>query len=129
MTEQAVKEQCCSNGLTVSYLDVSSHYYGGYWKVAVEARCLVPLSSLQMADDGLRADYHAKLGDQVPFVSRLEQMAVPMERLDTVREELLCRLERQVTALVTRDRFAERFVAAEYAKRSTRTVRGIPCLL
>ena len=129
MIEHAVKEHGSANGLTVRFFDVSNHYFGGYWKVAVEARCQVSLSLLQAADDDLRADYRSKLGDPVPFVSRLEQMAVPMDRLDAVREELLCRLERQVSALVDSDRFADRFVAAEYARRSTRTVRGIPCLL
>lgn len=130
MSETALlKRYSFDNGLELEIVDVSRHYFGGYWCAAVEARCLVPLASAAIADPDRQAEIARLLGDPVPFVRQIERMAVLQDQLPAVRAELQNRLEQQMTVLVGSELFAPRYIAGEFDKRSKRTLRGIPCLL
>lgn len=116
-----------SNGLCLEIFDTSRHYYGGYWRLSLEAHCLVPLSSAGLDDQTLLEDIRRLLGDPVPFVRGIDQMAVPLERVEQTRTELLQRLEGQMIPLTSHPRFIDRFLTSEYRQRC-KPNRGIPCL-
>lgn len=129
MSEGALlTERDLSNGLRFALFDVSRHYFGGYWRLSLEARCLVPLSAAGIADEAQLEEIRRHLGDPVPFVRSIEQMAVPSGDVESRRTALQERLTAQMQALLSHPRFAERFIATEYRQRIKRTLRGIPCL-
>lgn len=116
------------NGLRLELVDTSNHYFGGYWRLSVEARCLVPLSAAGCGDPARLEEMRRQLGDPVPFVRTAEQMAVSPERIDETRAALQQRLLAQLAPLLEHPDFAARFIAKEYQQRLKRTLRGIPCL-
>lgn len=124
----ALMERECANGLRLELFDVSRHYFGGYWRLSIEARCLVPLSAAGSDDPTRLEEMRRHLGDPVPFVRSVEQMAVPPERVESTRAVLQERLLAQVVPLLEHPDFAARFLAKEYQQRLKRTLRGIPCL-
>lgn len=115
------------NGLSLEIFDTSRHYYGGYWRLSLEARCLVPLSFAGLDNQTLLGDIRRLLGDPVPFVRCVDQMAVPPERVAQTRSELLQRLEGQMIPLVSHPHFVDRFLTSQYQQRA-QSNRGIPCL-
>jgi hypothetical protein len=117
-----------ANGLRLELFDASRHYFGGYWRLSIEARCQVPLSAAG-GDDPIRLEeLRRQLGDPVPFVRSGEQMAGPPEGVEATRVALQERLLAQVVPLLEHPDFAARFLAREYQQRTRRTLRGIPCL-
>lgn len=115
------------NGLRVLLLDQSRHYYGGYWQAVLEVHCRVPLSAELFTDSGMFADARRLLGEVVPFVRRLEKMAVRQDLMDQARRELVERFERHLLPFLSNEKFPARFIASEFDQRRKRTVRGIPC--
>lgn len=118
-----------ANGLKVAVHDVSRHYYGGYWQIALEVSCLVPLETGQFSDPALESDARRLLGAAVPFVRRLEKMAVHGDEQDAVRQELLERFDRHLLPFLGHERFPARFIQTEYQQRCTKNSRGIPCFV
>lgn len=114
-----------SNGLQVTVSDVSRHYFGGYWQVALEVSCLIPLETAMFADTTVAADARRLLGPAVPFVRRLERMAVHGDEQETVRQQLLDRFERHLLPFMENGRFADRFIQTEYLQRSKKSSRSI----
>lgn len=129
MSEQgALMVREFANGLRLELVDTSRHYFGGYWRLSIEARCLVPLSAAGSDDPERLAELRRQLGDPVPLVRSVEQMAVPPELVDETRAALQQRLLAQLEPLLEHPDFAARFIAKEYQQRIKRTLRGIPCL-
>ncbi|MDY0384845.1 hypothetical protein [Trichlorobacter sp.] len=129
MSEQgALMVREFANGLKLELVDTSRHYFGGYWRLSIEARCLVPLSAATIDDPERLAELRRQLGDPVPLVRSVEQMAVPPELVDETRAALQQRLLTQLEPLLEHPDFAARFIAKEYQQRIKRTLRGIPCL-
>jgi len=124
----ALMERELANGLRLELFDTSRHYFGGYWRLSIEARCLVPLSAANIEDPARFDELRRQLGDPVPFVRNVEQMAVPPEQVDATRAFLQRRLLAQVLPLLEHPDFAARFLAKEYHQRIKRPLRGIPCL-
>lgn len=117
-----------TNGLRLELIDTSRHYFGGYWRLRIEARCLVPLSAAGCDDPTRLEEMCRQLGDPVLFVRSVEQMAVPPERIASTLILLRQRLLEQTVRLLEHPDFAARFLANEYQQRIKRTLRGIPCL-
>ena len=116
------------NGLTVDLLDCTRHYYGGYWHVVLEVRCMVPVSAGQFEDAAAGGDARRILGEQQSFVRRLEKMAVRQDLLEQARQELLERFERNLLPFLSSEQFPPRFIASELEQQRRKTLRGIPCL-
>lgn len=116
------------NGLRLEIYDTSRHYFGGYWRISLQARCLVPLAYAALEDIQQLEDVRRQLGDPVTFERTIEQMAVPLGEVEQVRAVLLERLTGQMIPLLGNPRFPERFIASEYRQRLKRALRGIPCL-
>ncbi len=118
-----------ANGLHVVVRDVTRHYFGGYWQVALEVSSEVPLDGVEFTDDRDLDDVRRLLGETVVFVRRLEKMAVPGDERDAVRAGLLERCERHLLPFLASPQFPARFIRAEYAQRRKKSLRGIPCLV
>lgn len=130
MSDQPLLRDCSlPNGLRVTVTDVSRHYYGGYWQVALELSCLVPLDAASFADTVTSADARRLLGNTIPFVRRLERMAVRGDQQETARLELLERFDRHLLPFLANDHFPDRFIQSEFQQRRKINNRGIPCLL
>jgi hypothetical protein len=113
----------------VTVSDVSKHYYGGYWHVILEIQSLVFVAKGDFSDAATASAARGLLGEVVPFVRRLERMAVRGDQLDDVRKELLERFELNMLPFLEHERFAARFIQTEYQQRCKKCIRGIPCLL
>lgn len=130
MPDRLLLRECSlANGLLVTVHDVSSHYYGGYWQVALEIRCLVPLDPDMFHDCSSAEDARRLLGEVVPFVRRMERMAVHGDALESARTGLLERFEQHLLPFLGADHFPARFILAEYQQHMKKSCRGIPCLL
>ena len=117
-----------ANGLRVELLDVSRHYYGGYWQVALEASCQAPLSLELFDDHGAFADARRLMGETVPFVRRLEKMAVRQDLVEQARQELRERFEKHLLSFLASEKFPAAFISSELEKQRKKTVRSAPCL-
>lgn len=130
MSEQPfLRDSILANGLQVTVVDVSRHYYGGYWQVCLEVSCLVPLEMGLFSDPATEADARRLLGGELPFVRHLEKMAVHADDQESVRQELLERFDRHLLPFLGNQQFPSRFIQAEFQKRCKKSNRGIPCLL
>ncbi len=118
-----------ANGLRVVVRDVTRHYFGGYWQVALEVATVVPLDGLTFSATLDVDDVRRVLGESVLFVRRLEKMAVPGDERDAVRAGLLERCERHLLPFLASPQFPGRFIQTEYAQRRKKSLRGIPCLV
>lgn len=128
MSDQSVRSDQLDNGLLVTVHDVTRHYFGGYWQVALEVRCEVPVSSKKFADAAEEAEVRRVLGDSVLFVRRFERMAVPGSDREAVCADFITRIEQTILPFLASSQFPVRFVEAELKQRSKRVIRGIPCL-
>lgn len=126
--QQILRAVSLSNGLQATINDMSRHYFGGYWRLRLEARCPVPLSAAGIDDPVRLEELRCQLGDPVLFVSSLEQMAVPPEQVEKARAALEQRLLAQILPLLEHPDFAGHFLDKQYQQKLKRTLRGIPCL-
>lgn len=122
-------ETVLANGLRVTVTDVTRHYYGGYWQVALEVACPVPFEAGEFSDSGEHEEARRLLGESVPFVRRVERMAVPNDELEATRAGLLERIERHLVPFLAHERFPARFIQTEFQQRGKKSLRGIPCLV
>lgn len=128
MSDQPIRSEQLDNGLLVTVHDVTRHYFGGYWQVALEVRCEVPLSCKQFSDAAAESEAQRLLGDSVLFTRRLERMAVPGTEQEAAQAELFSRFEQTILPFLASSQFPPRFIDAELKQRSKRVIRGIPCL-
>lgn len=103
--------------LSVTLLDQTSHYFGGYYHVKVLAFCDIPLEPGYFANDAELDDAIVKMGSSVRFERILEKMAVPESAIETVRSQLTQSFHETTIAYLAAPDFAPRFVRSEYRKR------------
>lgn len=129
MTEPvAFPSYALPNGLTAELQDTTRHYYGGYWHVAIDVRCVVPVEASLFDDPAAFETARKTLGEQHLFVRRLEKMAVRQDLLAETRQELLERFERTLLPFLSNEQFPFRFLVSELEQRRKKVSRGIPCL-
>jgi len=101
---------------SITLLDQTRHYFGGYYHVKLLACCDIPLeqSYFDNADE-----FHAavsKLGTTVRFERVLEKMAVPEADIVAVRTQLTNAFHETAVAYLSSPGFAPGFVRSEYQK-------------
>jgi hypothetical protein len=102
--------------LSVTLLDQTSHYFGGYFHVKVLAYCDIPL---KLSYFECEADFHnaeAKMGESIRFERVLEKMAVPEADIESVRNQLMQAFHDTTKTYLSVPDFASRFVCSEYKK-------------
>lgn len=102
--------------LSITLLDQTRHYYGGYYHVKVLAYCDIPLDKSYFESDAEFSAAVAKMGTSVRFERVLEKMAVPEAGIESVRRQLTQAFHETTVAYLSVSDFAPRFVRSEYQK-------------
>jgi hypothetical protein len=105
------------SGLSVTLLDQTRHYFGGYYHVKVLAYCDIPLLQGYFEHDAEFSQAVAKMGSSVRFERVLEKMAVPESGIESVRNQLIQAFHDTTKAYLSVPDFAPRFVRSESQKR------------
>jgi hypothetical protein len=103
-----------SNSITL--LDQTSHYFGGYFHVKLLVYSDIPLDRSYFDSDSEFSIALEKLGATVRFERVLEKMAVPKAEIESVRTQLLKDFDETAKGYLTNADFAPRFVRSEYQK-------------
>lgn len=114
--EELVMTRTLASGIPVSLVDITGHYFGGYYHVRMEVRADIPVRPDYFQDDAQYEDAVKRLGTELPYRRTLEKMAVHMDELSAVRSALIESFENTVIHYLQHRDFARRFVAVTYAK-------------
>ena len=87
--KKLIRELPLPNGLSVSFFDHSSQYFGDYYRVKLEIYCNMPVLPRFFVDpqDFVRA--RSLLGEEVIYSRFKERMGVPSHEIDSVLESLV----------------------------------------
>ena len=102
--------------LSVTLLDQTRHYFGGYYHVKVLAFCDIPLIPSYFENDAEFREAVEKMGTSARFERVLEKMAVPESEIESVRSQLTRAFHETTLAYLSVPDFAPRFVRSEYRK-------------
>lgn len=112
-----------ANGLQITFVDESNRYFGDYHRVCVVATITCELQQLAVeepADEVLRREAVALLGERLNVVKRFERMGVPTAAVAEVRMALVDDFLRHASAYLARPGYPRSLVRAELRKRGTR---------
>jgi hypothetical protein len=104
------------SALSITLLDQTRHYFGGYFHVKVLAYCDIPLKKVYFENDAEFGDAVLEMGQSVRFERLLEKMAVPESEIESVRSQLVQAFHETTRAYLSTPDFAPRFVRSEYQK-------------
>jgi hypothetical protein len=109
---------------TITLIDQTRHYYGGYFHVKVLAYCDISLEQNYFENDAEFRDALGKMGVTVRFERILEKMAVPEADIESVRVQLTQAFRDTTGAYLSVPDFIPRFVRSEYKKRVTKSLNA-----
>ncbi|HEU0265921.1 MAG TPA: hypothetical protein VFR01_09360 [Geobacterales bacterium] len=115
MTEP-IATDTLENGLTITYVDRSRPYFGGYYRVQVEITTSVQLEEWMFVDQETFHNACRLLGSSVTYRRLVEKMGVASTELARVRTEIVESFQENALGYLKSDDFPERFVQGEYAK-------------
>ena len=104
------------SALSITLLDQTRHYFGGYFHVKILAYCDIPLEQGYFENDAEYADAVGAMGPSVRFERVLEKMAVPESGIESVRSQLTQAFHETTRAYLSVPDFVPRFVRNEYQK-------------
>lgn len=102
--------------ISITTLDQTSHYFGGYFHVKLLVYCDIPIERSYFDLDSEFILAIEKMGSTVRFERVLEKMAVPESEIDSVRVQLLKDFDETAKGYLSILDFAPRFVRNEYSK-------------
>ncbi len=106
---------------SITLVDQTQHYFGGYYHVKVLAYCDISLLPGYFADETEFNDAVKKMGASVRFERILEKMAVPESGIESVRSQLTRAFHDTTKAYLSVPDFIPGFVRSEYRKRSKKS--------
>jgi hypothetical protein len=112
-----------NSDLSVTLLDQTGHYFGGYFHVKLLAYCDVSLKPEHFENEAEYGDAVRAMGTTVRFERLLEKMAVPASEIESVRDQLTQAFRETTGAYLAVHDFASRFVRSEYQKRTSKSPR------
>jgi hypothetical protein len=115
-TENIIRTCSLGSGIQATLLDLTSHYFGGYYHVRIQVSADVPVSAAAFADTSEYLDAVEHLGVYARFSRILEKMAVPDSEIEAVRQQLLTSFDTNVLPYLLRADFADSYVRSEYRK-------------
>lgn len=104
------------SSFSITLLDQTSHYFGGYFHVKVLAYCDIPLEQCYFESPSEFNRAVEKMGQSVRFERVLEKMAVPESGIEIVRKQLVNAFHETAASYLSTADFAPRFVRSEYQK-------------
>jgi hypothetical protein len=84
-----IRELPLPNGLTVSFFDHTSRYFGDFHRVKMEIICNVPVFAEYFEDRSAFDDAKALLSDEVVYKHCVEQMGVPSTEIERVLQRIM----------------------------------------
>jgi hypothetical protein len=104
------------SALSITLLDQTRHYFGGYYHVKLCAYCDIPLEQRYFDTAEEFGGAVDKMGTTVRFERVLEKMAVPESEIISVRDQLTKAFHDTSVAYLSSSAFAPGFVRSEYQK-------------
>jgi len=86
---ELIREINLPNNFHVRFYDMTSHYYGGFYHVAVMVEITFPLSPDFCTEDISYNETLSVLGKEVIYQQKLERMGVRNDLVETVKNELI----------------------------------------
>jgi hypothetical protein len=105
-----------NSALSITLLDRTSHYFGGYYHVKVLACCDIPLEQVYFDTEAEYKTALVKMGPSIRFERVLEKMAVPEAEIEAVRNQLMQTFRDTARSYMSVPDFPSRFVRSEYRK-------------
>jgi len=105
-----------SANLSLTLLDQTRHYFGGFYHVSLLVYCDMPLERSCFDTEAEFLLAIEKIGRSVRFERVLEKMAVPEADLESVRHQLVETFYQTASAYLSNPGFVPRFVRSEYQK-------------
>ena len=102
--------------LSITLLDQTRHYFGGYYHVKLLAYCDIPLEQGYFDNTEEFCAAVGALGTTVRFERVLEKMAVPESEIATVRTQLTNAFHETAVTYLSLPGFAPGFVRSQYQK-------------
>lgn len=102
--------------LSITLLDQTCHYFGGYYHVKLLAYCDIPLEQSYFENAEEFCSALDKMGTTVRFERVLEKMAVPEAEIVSVRSQLTNAFHETSLAYLSSPGFVPGFVRSEYQK-------------
>ena len=121
-----IVEEQLADGSTLSFRDLSRHYFGGYFHVILEASAEFSLDPEWFDTPELYADACDKIGNPVRFSHTMERMAVPRDEIDAARMQMLDTFRKHVVAYLSRWQFRRNYARSLYIKRQVKPRPFIP---
>lgn len=109
--------------ITITLLDETRHYFGGYYHVKVLVYCDVPLVESFFDSKADFMDARSRLGETVRFERILEKMAVPEHEQLHVRGKLVDAFNDTALEYLSAPGFAGSFVRSSYRKSINKPAR------
>ncbi len=115
------------NGLTVQVYDLTRRYYGDFYLVKLEIRCLVPLCREHFESVEAFTEAVTNLGETALFRRTIEKMGVPAGEVGESIDGLMINFEKNSLAYLSSSSFPQKLVMSLLNK-TKRIVprRGIP---
>jgi hypothetical protein len=104
------------SALSITLLDQTRHYFGGYYHVSVLAYCDIPLEKSYFEYEAEFNDAIRIMGPWVRYERILEKMAVPESEIELARRQLIQAFHETTVPFLSVPDFAPRFVRSEYRK-------------
>lgn len=102
--------------LSITLVDQTRHYFGGYYHVKLLAFCDIPLEPDYFEHAEEFGAAVAVIGTTVRFERVLEKMAVPESEIASVLGQLTHDFRETAAAYLASAEFVPRFVRSEYQK-------------
>ena len=102
--------------LSLTLLDQTHHYFGGFYHVNLLVYCDIPLERGCFDTEAEFLLAIEKMGTTVRFERILEKMAVPEAELEAVRHQLVETFYQTASAYLSNPDFVPCFVRSEYQK-------------
>jgi hypothetical protein len=102
--------------LSITLLDQTRHYFGGYYHVKLLAYCDIPLEQSYFESSSEFIGAVERMGLTVRFERILEKMAVPESEIESIRSQLTKAFHETAIAYLSLPGFAPGFVRSEYQK-------------
>ena len=113
-----------ANGLVARLADLTHHYYGGFYRVVLEISCEVTPAAAHFSCHEEFSDAKKILGSTVTYRRRIEQMGVPADQVENVRNKLAKAFTDHSLSYLAGDQFEKKMVAYELIKVKKR--RSLP---
>lgn len=121
------REETLPNGLTITFTDKSTRYFGDYHRVCVVATIHCVLHELPLTNPEQEV-LHRKacevIGDRLSIVKRFERMGVPSAAVAEVRRRLVDDFMHNAYAYISRADYPYSLLKAELNKLGKHKIHG-----